>query len=101
MNISSLRLSGITGVRTGNLPDIAVIRGWVNYYGRFYKAEMADVRSHINLALQQWAQKKYKHLARRNRQEGVIVNSSVQMLHNYGRIQLSHDSFLFGLAHFV
>ena len=45
----------------------AVIRGWINYYGRFYKTEMAGVFEHIDLALQRWAQKKYKHLARRNR----------------------------------
>jgi RNA-directed DNA polymerase len=45
----------------------AVIRGWVNYYGRSYKTEMQGIARHINLALIRWAQKKYKNLHRRQR----------------------------------
>jgi len=41
-----------------------IIRGWVNYYGRFYKSQLYPVLRHINDALILWAQRKYKKLAR-------------------------------------
>lgn len=40
-----------------------VIKGWVNYYGRFYKSEMYSVLRHMNRALVRWARRKYKRLA--------------------------------------
>jgi RNA-directed DNA polymerase len=42
----------------------SVIRGWINYYGKFYKSEMYSALRHINKALIMWARKKYKKLAR-------------------------------------
>ncbi|MDP2857221.1 MAG: group II intron reverse transcriptase/maturase [Bacillota bacterium] len=39
-----------------------VIRGWVNYYGRFYRSELYSVLKHMNRALVQWARRKYKKL---------------------------------------
>ena len=49
------------------LEDIArdvnpVLRGWINYYGRFYKSQMYPVLRHMNQALVQWARRKYKKL---------------------------------------
>lgn len=44
-----------------------VIRGWVNYYGRFYKSEMYSVLRHMNRALIRWVRRKYKKLARHQR----------------------------------
>lgn len=41
-----------------------VIRGWMNYYGNFYKSELYKVLRHMNKALVQWARRKYKKLAR-------------------------------------
>ena len=41
-----------------------VIRGWINYYGNFYKSELYKVLRHTNKALVQWARRKYKKLAR-------------------------------------
>lgn len=41
-----------------------VIRGWINYYGNFYKSELYKVLRHMNRALVQWAKRKYKKLAR-------------------------------------
>jgi RNA-directed DNA polymerase len=41
-----------------------VIRGWINYYGSFYKSELYKVLRHMNKALVQWAKRKYKKLAR-------------------------------------
>jgi RNA-directed DNA polymerase len=44
-----------------------IIRGWINYYGRFYKSELYAVLRHINRALVQWARRKYKRLSRHRR----------------------------------
>jgi RNA-directed DNA polymerase len=41
----------------------SVLRGWVNYYGRFYKSVMNPVLKHMNRALVRWARRKYKRLA--------------------------------------
>jgi len=40
----------------------AKIRGWANYYGRFYKSEMYPVYRYVNQALVRWAMRKYKKL---------------------------------------
>lgn len=49
------------------LEDIArevnpVLRGWINYYGRFYKSQLYPVLRHMNQALVKWARRKYKKL---------------------------------------
>jgi RNA-directed DNA polymerase len=44
-----------------------VLRGWINYYGRFYKAAMYPVLRHMNRALVHWARRKYKRLNRHHR----------------------------------
>jgi len=44
-----------------------ILRGWVNYYGRFYKSELYTVLRHMNRALVHWARRKYKKLARHRR----------------------------------
>jgi len=46
-----------------------VIRGWINYYGRFYKSELYSVLRHLNRALVQWVRRKYKRLNHRRRAE--------------------------------
>ncbi len=40
----------------------AVIQGWINYYGRFYKSAMYPTLRHINRKLVWWATRKYKRL---------------------------------------
>lgn len=44
-----------------------VLRGWINYYGRFYKSALYPVLSHMNRALILWARRKYKRLNRHRR----------------------------------
>jgi RNA-directed DNA polymerase len=43
------------------------IRGWLQYYGRFYKSRLYRVLRHLNWALVHWARRKYKKLARHRR----------------------------------
>ncbi len=37
-----------------------IIRGWINYYGRFHISETYTVLYHLNRALVQWVRNKYK-----------------------------------------
>ncbi|WP_390601112.1 group II intron maturase-specific domain-containing protein [Bacteroides sp. f07] len=45
-----------------------VVRGWINYYGKFGKTEFWKVMFHLNRSIAYWAKTKYKRLRRR----GVI-----------------------------
>jgi len=44
-----------------------VVRGWMNYYGRFYRSKCVQVLRRINEALARWAQRKFKRFRRRER----------------------------------
>ncbi len=51
------------------LQDIAliynpVLRGWLQYYGKFYPSALYPVLRHFNKTLVAWARRKYKKLAR-------------------------------------
>jgi RNA-directed DNA polymerase len=41
-----------------------IVRGWINYYGRFYRSELIRLLKRINEYLVRWAQWKYKRLRR-------------------------------------
>ena len=50
-----------------SLEDIArrinpVIRGWLNYYGRYYRTAMYPILRQLQYALVRWAMRKYKRL---------------------------------------
>ncbi len=50
-----------------SLADIArainpVVRGWINYYGRFYRTRLVQTLSRIDEYLVRWAMRKYKRL---------------------------------------
>lgn len=40
-----------------------VLRGWLNYYGRFYRSAMDPVWKHMNAYLVRWLRRKYKRVA--------------------------------------
>jgi len=44
-----------------------IIRGWINYYGRFYKSQLYAALRYLNGALILWARRKYKRLSRHRR----------------------------------
>jgi len=44
-----------------------VLRGWINYYGKFYKSALNPVFRHLNRTLTWWARRKYKTLRRHQR----------------------------------
>lgn len=45
----------------------STIRGWVNYYGAFYRTAMHKLFQYIDRRLMQWARRKYKTLKRHKR----------------------------------
>jgi RNA-directed DNA polymerase len=40
------------------------IRGWINYYGRFYPSALYPTLRHIDILLARWADRKFKSLRR-------------------------------------
>lgn len=49
------------------------VRGWVNYYGRFYPAELANSLSSIDNYLVRWAMRKYKRLKRHRKRTWAFL----------------------------
>jgi RNA-directed DNA polymerase len=45
----------------------AVLRGWIAYFGRFYKSALYPIFRHFNELLTRWAMRKYKRLRRHRR----------------------------------
>ena len=41
-----------------------IIRGWINYYGKFYKSALYPTLRHLNRILVRWARRKFKRLER-------------------------------------
>ncbi len=62
------------------------VRGWMNYYGRYYRSRRVQVLRHLNEALAAWARRKYKRFRRRERAS----------MHWLGRIA-RRDPYLFVL----
>jgi RNA-directed DNA polymerase len=55
-----------------SLDDLArwlnpIVRGWMNYYGRFYRSAMAALLLRVSAYLRRWAGKKYRRLRTYNR----------------------------------
>ena len=59
-----------TGHKVEELAQIInpITRGWIGYYGSFYKSKLASIFWQLDYALVRWAEKKYKRLkgSRRN-----------------------------------
>jgi RNA-directed DNA polymerase len=54
---------------TSTLKDLAswinpFVRGWVNYYGQYYRSKMMHLLGYLNLTLGRWAKRKYKRFHR-------------------------------------
>jgi group II intron reverse transcriptase/maturase len=64
--IKSWKLSRQTPVSLGELASRynPILRGWLNYYGHFYKSALLRVFDRFEAALVRWARRKYKKLKR-------------------------------------
>ena len=43
------------------------VRGWMNYYGRFYRSKCVQILRHFNVALAAWVRRKYTRFRNRER----------------------------------
>lgn len=50
-----------------------VLRGWANYYGRFYASVLSPLWRHVNEHLTRWKQRKYKRLHGHKIRAGEIL----------------------------
>jgi RNA-directed DNA polymerase len=44
-----------------------MIRGWINYYGKYYKSALYPIFNQLNMSIIKWAMRKYKKLRGRQR----------------------------------
>ncbi len=63
----------IPGTRNNqSLEDLAAlldpyVRGWMNYYGRFYRSKLVQVLRYVNDVLVRWVLRKYRRFRRKER----------------------------------
>ena len=65
LSLLSLRLKERAGGHYGQTlfrMDDPILRGWINYYGKFYKSQLYCIFLHLNRILGRWAMRKYKRL---------------------------------------
>jgi RNA-directed DNA polymerase len=55
-----------------------VVRGWMNYYGSFYKSALYPIFRHLNRILIRWAMRKFKRLRRHQRRAGYWLGRIAQ-----------------------
>src|SRR5215210_2028284 len=62
--IREWKLSGRSGsdINTLAAEINPMLRGWINYYGHYYKSKLQEVLGYLNLILKKWARQKYKKL---------------------------------------
>jgi RNA-directed DNA polymerase len=64
-----------------------VLRGWINYYGKYYKSELYCVFRHFNRTLVRWAMRKYKKLQGHKRRAeyrlGKIANKQPGLFYHW------------------
>ena len=75
---SQVRRSNIRNRSDLGLDDIArwfnpILRGWLEYYGRYQPSAMYPVLRHFNMTLVAWARRKYKRLQRHKTRAGLFV----------------------------
>ena len=57
--------SSDVAVASVNMKKCSQIRGWINYYGKFYGSSLRKLKTHIDGTLVRWLRRKHKKLAQR------------------------------------
>ena len=85
-----------------NLDDLArmfnaTIRGWIAYYGVFYRSALNSVWRHLNRKLVLWAARKYKHLrGHRRRAEQWLLSMAQKQPDLFAHWRLFYGTKLTG-----
>ena len=54
------------------------VRGWINYYGAFYRSELYSIAKRIDEHLVRWAMRKFKRLRGKPKQAWERLNAARQ-----------------------
>lgn len=62
---AKIRKSGLSRKTDISIQDIAdrynpILRGWIQYYGKYNVTELSSVMRHFNQAIHRWIMRKYK-----------------------------------------
>ena len=55
-----------------------IIRGWLEYYGRYCPSELYKFCRHFNKTLVAWAMRKYKKFEKRKRKAGKFLEAAAK-----------------------
>lgn len=70
-----------------------IIRGWINYYGSYYKSKLYEVFNPLNLTLARWAMRKYRRLRGHQRRAGRwILRIAKRSPHLFAHWELASKS---------
>jgi len=73
----------------------AVLQGWINYYGKYYKSEMYPIFQHLNCILARWATRKYKkfrnHRRRAQHWLGKIAQREPKLFAHWRWVKPTND----------
>jgi RNA-directed DNA polymerase len=91
--VKSWRLHALTGHTIGEIARAVnpVIRGWMQYYGAFYKTELHRVLRRINAYLVRWIRKKYRRLRPVKKAHGAWERITGQYPALFAHWQWVHD----------
>lgn len=75
---SRTRKSDIRNRTDLELKDIAwwynpILRGWIEYYGRYYRSALYPVLRHFNMTLIAWVRRKYKRFQRHKTRASIFL----------------------------
>jgi RNA-directed DNA polymerase len=78
-----IRKSNLRNLSNLELEDISrkynpILRGWIEYYGKYNPSEMVSTFKHFNKTLATWAMKKYKRLAGRKIRAAQFIEKNAK-----------------------
>lgn len=91
---SKVRGWSVTSKSGSNIQRLAqeinpVLRGWINYYGSFYRSELMKALGYINQTLKKWARQKYRKLCgRKTKTRSWLKNVAIAQPNLFAHWQL-------------
>jgi len=75
---ATIRKSGLSRKTDSSIQDIAniynpILRGWIQYYGKYSVTELYSVMRHFNQAIRRWIMRKYKRFKGRKIRAGEFL----------------------------
>ena len=66
-----------------SLSDVAnqlnpILRGWINYYGKYHKTALCPVFRHVNLSVIRWMMRKFKRFKGHKARAGIFLEGVLE-----------------------